>query len=453
MARVKVQAYDTEKAIVVEEGATKGATLGVNVYDEDGNVLTLAQLIALANDAVEDSPLSATAWRLIQDIPPNVTALEEAVGTGIFAVTGDGTGAFRTLQPPAAGIAIANPGGVAGDPTFALANDLAAVEGLAGTGIAVRTAADTWAQRQVEVVAGSAAALSVANPAGVAGNIQFTLDQTLVALAGQNWALNALPIGTGADTVSQVAFAANTLPARASTGDLVAKTISDDALAFVAAANDAAMRTELGLGTVAVRNEGNNGADLVPLLSSPGPGQTSLRITGSSGRANYEMESANADGTGVGEGSFVAYGNASVSSSTEKRLVYLGFNTSGTTANHRGGLFQVALKQNGTTTLSARMTVDYDGTIGFGGTTSAGGGSRVYFFANAATVPTTNPTGGFILYGDSGSAKVRTPGGNTVTVAQNTAPSVTGSRGGNAALASLLTTLAAAGIIADNTTA
>jgi hypothetical protein len=59
------------------------------------------------------------------------------------------------------------------------------------------------------------------------------LDATLIALAAQNWALNALPIGTGADTVSQVAFAANTFPARASTGDLVAKTVTDGALSAV----------------------------------------------------------------------------------------------------------------------------------------------------------------------------------------------------------------------------
>lgn len=68
---------------------------------------------------------------------------------------------------------------------------------------------------------------------GIAGSYQ-PLDATLTALASQNWALNALPIGSGADTVSQVAFAANTFPARASTGNLVAKTITDDALLLLA---------------------------------------------------------------------------------------------------------------------------------------------------------------------------------------------------------------------------
>lgn len=60
------------------------------------------------------------------------------------------------------------------------------------------------------------------------------LDATLSALAATVWAANALPIGTGADVVSQVAFAANTFPARGSTGNLVAKTISDDALLLLA---------------------------------------------------------------------------------------------------------------------------------------------------------------------------------------------------------------------------
>lgn len=58
-------------------------------------------------------------------------------------------------------------------------------------------------------------------------------DATLTALAGANWATNSLPIGSGTDTVAQVAFAANTFPARGSTGNLVAKPISDAALGIL----------------------------------------------------------------------------------------------------------------------------------------------------------------------------------------------------------------------------
>lgn len=75
-------------------------------------------------------------------------------------------------------------------------------------------------------------------------------DATLTALAGANWAANALPIGTGADTLSQTSFAANTFPARASTGNLVAKTITDFGLSQADDADAAAGRTTLGGTTV-----------------------------------------------------------------------------------------------------------------------------------------------------------------------------------------------------------
>ena len=68
-----------------------------------------------------------------------------ALGTnGIVARTGAGTCAVRTVTAPAAGITITNGDGVAGSPTLALANDLAAVEGLSSTGIVRRTGSDAW---------------------------------------------------------------------------------------------------------------------------------------------------------------------------------------------------------------------------------------------------------------------------------------------------------------------
>lgn len=75
------------------------------------------------------------------------------------------------------------------------------------------------------------------------------LDATLTALAGANWAANSLAIGSGADTVAQVTFAANTFPARASTGDLVAKTITDFALTILDDTTQGNAQTTLGLGT------------------------------------------------------------------------------------------------------------------------------------------------------------------------------------------------------------
>lgn len=71
-------------------------------------------------------------------------------------------------------------------------------------------------------------------------------DATLTALAGLTVVANSLTVGTGADAFTQTAFAANTFPARAGTGNLVAKTITDFGLSLVAAADAAAARTTLG---------------------------------------------------------------------------------------------------------------------------------------------------------------------------------------------------------------
>jgi hypothetical protein len=79
-----------------------------------------------------------------------------------------GTVTSVSASQPAQGLTIAGgPITSAGTLTFTLANDLAAVEALSSTGIAVRTATDTWTTRSI--VAGTG--ISVASPDGVAGNI------------------------------------------------------------------------------------------------------------------------------------------------------------------------------------------------------------------------------------------------------------------------------------------
>lgn len=84
-------------------------------------------------------------------------------------------------------------------------------------------------------------------------NVQ-AFDQTLAALAGANWAANSLPIGSGADTVAQVTFAANTFPGRSSIGNLVAKTITDFGFSLVDDIDAPAARTTLGLGSIATQS-------------------------------------------------------------------------------------------------------------------------------------------------------------------------------------------------------
>lgn len=124
----------------------------------------------------------------------DLAALEGLASTGLAARTASDTWAQRTLQAPAAGLTITNPAGVAGDPTFALANDLSALEGLASTGIAVRSASDTWVQRSVAAGYG----LTVADGSGVAGNPTPAVDPTIVSrFVATRAALKALTSDTG----------------------------------------------------------------------------------------------------------------------------------------------------------------------------------------------------------------------------------------------------------------
>lgn len=117
----------------------------------------------------------------VQAWDADLDAISALATTGIAVRTAADTWTTRTLTAPAAGFTITNPAGIAGNPTFVLANDLAALEALASTGIAVRTAADTWAQRTLTA---PAAGFTITNPAGVAGNPTFVLSDDLAGLEG-----------------------------------------------------------------------------------------------------------------------------------------------------------------------------------------------------------------------------------------------------------------------------
>lgn len=72
------------------------------------------------------------------------------------------------------------------------------------------------------------------------------LDATLTAFAGLTIAANSLTIGTGLDAFNQTSFGINTFPARASTGALEAKTITDFGLSILDDVDASAVRTTIG---------------------------------------------------------------------------------------------------------------------------------------------------------------------------------------------------------------
>lgn len=128
-ATARVLGRKTPGAGVVEELAASDINTIINS--------TVAP--AFANISSKPTTLSGYGITDGQPLDSDLTALAANTTAGLWASTTVGAGAARSLAQPAAGLTIANPAGTAGNPTFALANDLAALEALASTGIAVRT--------------------------------------------------------------------------------------------------------------------------------------------------------------------------------------------------------------------------------------------------------------------------------------------------------------------------
>jgi len=166
-----VQAYSAQLAAVAANNTATGF-----VAQTGTNTVASRTLGAPAAGLTISNPTGAggnPAFALANDL----AALEALASTGFAARTGSDAWAQRSLTQPAAGLTITNPAGIAGDPTFALANDLAALEALSSTGIAVRTGSDTWAQR---TVTGTANQVDVTNGNGVSGNPTLTLPAQII---------------------------------------------------------------------------------------------------------------------------------------------------------------------------------------------------------------------------------------------------------------------------------
>jgi hypothetical protein len=177
------------------------------VNSAPGVLDTLDELAAALGDDANFAATMTTALAGKQASSDELTGLAALSANGLVARTADGTYASRTLTGPAAGISVTNGNGVSGNPTIALTNDIAAIEALASTGIAVRIGADTWAQRSIT---SPNAGLTTTNGDGVSGNISINLSDDAAAIEALGSTGFAVRTGSNAWAQRSIAVTAST---------------------------------------------------------------------------------------------------------------------------------------------------------------------------------------------------------------------------------------------------
>ena len=209
----------------VASGGT-GATTESGARTALGATTVGASLFTLTN------PSAVTFLRVNADNTASALSASD-FRTAIGAGTGNGSVTSVAATAPAAGITISgSPVTSSGTLTFALANDLAALEALSGTGVARRTGADTWSLGAVNLASEVTSTLPIANGgtgattesgartalgATTVGASIFTLanpsavtflrvnaDNTVTALSDANFR-SAIGAGTGNGSVTSVA--------------------------------------------------------------------------------------------------------------------------------------------------------------------------------------------------------------------------------------------------------
>lgn len=127
--------------VAVDPEATKGATLGVNLYRADGSVVAEADIGGVAATPAGGTSIAATLWSLIQNIPANIRALASLTTSGFVRRAGDGTWSAGALQASEAAYSNTTSGLAAANAQAAI-DELAAITYPSGTATTVVKSAD-----------------------------------------------------------------------------------------------------------------------------------------------------------------------------------------------------------------------------------------------------------------------------------------------------------------------
>lgn len=156
---------------VITTGTWNGTTIAVDHGGTGQTTYTDGQLLIgnTSSSGLDKATLTAGTGITITNGNGSIT---------IATAAGGGTVTSVAATAPAAGFTISgSPITTSGTFVFALSDDLAAIEGLATTGVAVRTGTSTWATR---TIAGTTNRISLTNGTGVAGNPTIDIDAAYV---------------------------------------------------------------------------------------------------------------------------------------------------------------------------------------------------------------------------------------------------------------------------------